>query len=454
MMDRRRAIIRTGFLVLVLVALVPLVSGYLAYQEDSVQQYDSPHGKVSAAEELTVVTTAPTRERTNGQLVAVNESGTPVYRNSTFDKYYDVDPTPDGKYTVEYVAGKQLDAAQCGGRPASSGCKFVVFERLNLSTGEVERVLQRYAPLTIYHDVDRINRTHLLVADMDYNRVYILNTSSGLITWEWRAQTNFSVQSGGFYPEDWTHLNDVEYLDDGRIMVSLRNLDQIVFIDRDSGIDQTWTLGTENRQDILYEQHNPDYLPSSHGGPAVLVADSENSRVIEYQRTRNGSWQMTWGWQDGQLQWPRDADRLPNDHTLVTDSNGNRVLEIDENGKVVWKILIDTPYDAERLGTGPESEGGTSASSSDLASLGPDIERGETQSGGADGQSPLKRIKLTVKSVIPSLLINGLIFLLPPWIGFGELVYVFALSGIGIVWMSTEFRWSSYQLRWPFYRGD
>jgi hypothetical protein len=70
---------------------------------------------------------------------------------------------------------------------------------------------------------------------------------------------------------------------------------------------------------LFYEQHNPDYIPEERGGPAVLVADSENGRVVEYGRTpgngtpvTDGTWERTWQWRDGRLQWPRDADRLPN----------------------------------------------------------------------------------------------------------------------------------------------
>ncbi|MFB6187541.1 MAG: arylsulfotransferase (asst), partial [Halobacteriaceae archaeon] len=82
-----------------------------------------------------------------------------------------------------------------------------------------------------------------------------------------------------------------------------------------SSINTNKTLGTNNNHSIIYEQHNPDYIPEKDGGPAVVVADSENNRVAEYQYL-DGEWNRSWVWRDSQLRWPRDADRLPNGHTL------------------------------------------------------------------------------------------------------------------------------------------
>ena len=52
-----------------------------------------------------------------------------------------------------------------------------------------------------------------------------------------------------------------------------------------------WTLGEEDNYDILNEQHNPVLL--SQDPVTVLVADSENNRVIEYEKTKSG-WKRTW----------------------------------------------------------------------------------------------------------------------------------------------------------------
>jgi hypothetical protein len=36
------------------------------------------------------------------------------------------------------------------------------------------------------------------------------------------------------------------------------------------------------------------------------------------------------------------ASRLPNGHTLITDSNNNRVIEVDAAGTVVWSYTTNT----------------------------------------------------------------------------------------------------------------
>jgi hypothetical protein len=370
-------------------------------------------------------------------------------RYETYDYYFDVDPVPGTTRTVEYVA-VDLVSANCdlesritGGRP----CSRNVVERVNLSTGEVDRLFaHKTRPKDIggWHDVDRIGEDRFVVAGSTSDRVFIYNTTTDLVEWQWSVQSAFDTESGGLFPSDWAHLNDVERLPDGRIMVSLRNQDQVVFLTREQGVDSAWTLGSENDYDTLYEQHNPDYVPAERGGPAVLVADSENNRIVEYQRVNDG-WEQTWAWQDATVQWPRDADRLPNDHTLVSDSGGDRVLEVDERGEVVWSVAVDTPYEAERLGTGDESATGRAASVIPDARARVRSDTAATQRG-----VPLRgRVVEVARSVVPSLLLNGVLFITPP--GFGVFHFVgggvFAVSAV--LWALVEFHWSAFTLRLP-----
>jgi uncharacterized protein (TIGR03382 family) len=137
-------------------------------------------------------------------------------------------------------------------------------------------------------------------------------------------------------------------------MVSVRNFDQVVAVNR-STKELEWTLGEDDRSAVLDEQHNPDYIETEDGRAAVLVADSLNDRVVEYTREDDG-WTRTWVLRGGGLNEPRDADRLPNGNTLVSDRRGDRVLEVTPEGEVVWEVYTPwQPYDAERLGTPDES---------------------------------------------------------------------------------------------------
>ncbi|QPV61426.1 arylsulfotransferase (asst) [Halosimplex litoreum] len=368
--------------------------------------------------------------RAQAELVAFAADGGIYYHENDHTRYWDVDPVAGTNSTVEFVYADHLTPEACDG----SVCTRNGVERVNLTTGESTDVFSRVTPgkhSTRWHDVDRIDDHRLLVADIDRDRVFVVNTTTDLITWEWGAQAAFDVHSGGPFPADWTHLNDVEHVEiEGRdaAMVSLRNHDQVAFVDFERGLMENWTLGEDGDHDTLYEQHNPDYIPPERGGPALLVADSENGRVVEYQR-EDGSWNRSWTWSDARLGWPRDADRLPNGHTLVTDSNGDRVLEVDRTGEVVWSATIGFPYEAERLGTGEESAGGESAAALDLPDREPTA---------AD-----RSVSGSVLASLPPSIANGIAYAFPRWVGPLEGVAVVALLVAVPLWIRLEYRWSN-----------
>lgn len=184
-------------------------------------------------------------------------------------------------------------------------------------------------------------------------------------------------------------------------MLSPRNFDRVIFV-ADGELQANLTLGGENEYSTLFEQHNPDWL----GEGRVLVSDSHNNRVVEYER-QGGEWEQVWQWRDDRLAWPRDGDRLPNGHTLVGDTTGGRVLEVGGDGAVVWGVELSGVYDVERLGTGDES-----------ASAPP----GAGSGGGGDGWGPAW-VRLAV---------NALLFGAPPW----ATVWTLALAPVAVLSMT------------------
>ncbi|WP_276301546.1 arylsulfotransferase family protein [Halorussus lipolyticus] len=427
--------------------LVSLAVGFVIAGQSPNQRYDQSADLLPEEREqvvgdrrgVTVVTVQKGDMRgLSGELVAVRPNGSVLYHTDRYSSYWDVDPSPTGDRTVTYIATKWLNESVCGSGPmlADRGdCRRNVVERLNLTTGERTRLYAHRMEGGRWHDVDVINDTHLLVGDIGNEAVFVVDTSSGIREWTWTAESDLPITGGGEYDEDWVHLNDVELLDDGRIMVDLRNQDQVAFLNRSTGLVANWTLGSEDDYEILREQHNPDYIPAERGGPAVVVADSENDRIVEYQR-EEGDWKRTWTWTDEQMQWPRDADRLPNGHTLVTDTIGDRVVEVNEAGEIVWTLPVDRAYEAERLGTGDESAGGPSAVRATLES-----NRAEPRSGPAD------RFEEAVRGVVPIEVQNGLLgYFFPWWMGFYDVLATFALVGTLAVWGGLELWWSSVSL--------
>jgi len=323
-------------------------------------------------------------------LVAFTTEGNVVYHEADYGVYFDVDPVPGTEFTVEYLASKHYDNETVCSAVGPDKCTRDVLRRVNLTTGASETLYAELNP-RIYagrqHDVDRINETHVAMAGIVEDRVYIVNTTSNETVWEWRAEYDYRSTSGGKW-FDWTHLNDVEVLPDGRLMASLRNQDSVVFLDPNKpgreALIENWTLGADGNHSILHKQHNPDYIPQSRGGPAVVIGDSENHRAVEYQR-RNGTWVRTWTRNKSDYEWVRDADRLPNGNTLIVSTRNDRVYGVGPNDERLWTVDVGMPYDIERLGTGDESTAGVAGHLRDAAALaGGSAEPGD----GGDGPSP------------------------------------------------------------------
>lgn len=426
-MNRNR--IRFVFIVIIVLLSGYLIAGYIT-APPAIQDADAVDVRVAAPQNHTIVVTSQgfvgTSER--NVIAAISPNGRLLYINSTYRKYLDVDHVPGTRSTVIYVA---LDKRPCG----TEFCYANVVERLNLTTGESSRVLTRYRQQSLphdWHDVDVVDDERIAVADIGQNRLIIYNTTTGMEEWSWSAQQNYPISSGGTYSKDWTHLNDVEVLSDGVLMASLRNHDQVVFIDRRRGLIEDLTLGSDDEHSVLYEQHNPDYIPAERGGPAILVADSENDRVVEYQRDGD-SWVRTWQWQDDRMQWPRDADRLPNGDTLITDSNTGRVLIVDPSGDVTWSVGVEHPYEAEALKTGDESIGGHSARQLNLTSRTASTERERTFE---------ESVRLAIIRAVPQKLKSGILFILPSWVGFWHVLSLSVLFGIVGCWVIIEVEWA------------
>ena len=352
--------IRLVALVLVLGGSLYLTGEYRAYQATSgTERFEAAMDRPASEREpmvaprngTTVVTTQSVRasllKGDDGEIVAYDAAGRVRYFNDTANDYWDVDPLPGDPDRIVYVATYP--------GPEGDGVLNAI-EVIDLDTGAVSRLYTNVTDGGRWHDVDRLSPTEYAVADIARDSVQIVNVTTGETVWTWDARSAYPPSAGGDPNRDWTHMNDVEELPDGDLLASVRNMDQVVRIDREAGVVSNWTLGADDAHGILHEQHNPDYIGPENGGPSLLVADSDNDRVVEYHRSE-GKWERTWTYSAG-LSWPRDADRLPNGHTLITDTRNDRVVEIDADGRVVWSVPVHRPYEAERLGTGSESAGG------------------------------------------------------------------------------------------------
>ena len=293
---------------------------------------------------------------TSGGYVEYVVNGTTQWRYGEADTYFDVTPLPDGRVVAAFMTE---DREQCG--ELSTPCARTGFVVLDPS-GEEITVEQRYSfPVRTstnseVHDVEPLPGGGYVFTDMDRERVVIVR--DGSVAWQWNASSVYEAPPDPTQ-RDWLHINDVDRIGDGRFLVSVRNANQLLVIERQGSDgevvevinrDQT----SENDDDCLRgnrlydadgdgdvrcgdpavfrEQHNPQWLDG-----AVVIADSGNDRVVELHES-DGDWQLAWvltGANGRAFEWPRDADRLPNGNTLVTDSRGRRVVEVTESGETV-----------------------------------------------------------------------------------------------------------------------
>jgi len=265
--------------------------------------------------------------------------------------------------TVQYEDGKQV---RTGVRIVEQATKQTAWEW----SFPVETALNSEV-----HDAEVLPDGDVVVADMDRERIVLVDRETKAIEWSWNAEFHYTAPANAS-ERDWLHINDVDYIGNGpdgnhEFLVSVRNANQLLVIrqvdgvvdvinrDERDGNDEN-CRGARNNQlvgenircgdpSVLNHQHNPQWLGNGH----VLVADSENDRIVELVE-RDGEWAAGWtdyGANGIRYDWPRDADRLPNHHTLITDTRGGRIVEVAENGSVVW--ATDAPpqsYDADRRG--------------------------------------------------------------------------------------------------------
>jgi len=337
-----------------------------------------------AAEGTTVISVQGMRFGPDGgkrpaKLVGVGPTGEIqwVHQNAeTLDVVwgYDVDPMANGNVFVTATV---------------RGHETVVYE---FDPATQERVWTERFDIADTHDADLINGgEEILVANMrnfnettgeNEDRLFVYNRTTEEIEWEWHFDDHYDRDDiAENYTDDWTHVNDVDKIGDGLYLASPRNFDQAIVVNRSTD-EIEMKLGADNEREILNEQHNPDFLESENGTPTLLVGDSDNDRIVEYanpdrdltdgdgERTdssrassdsSDGGWTRTWTL-TGDLDWPRDADRLADGDTLVTDSANHRVAEVTPEGEVVWEFYAPwLVYDAARLRQTNESGGPTMA---------------------------------------------------------------------------------------------
>jgi hypothetical protein len=287
------------------------------------------------------------------------EGRTTEWRAAGTDSYFDVTRLDNGSVLAGFM---DSGYEECG--PYAAPCTRTGFRVIDPEP--TPRVVYEYsfpvrtAKNSEVHDVELLPSGEFLVTDMDRERVFTVE--DGEVTWQWNASSHYEAPPDPTRV-DWLHINDVDVVGEDRYLVSVRNANQLVVVERGRGvvevINEDHDGDGEGDPSVLFEQHNPQLLSDE----AVLVADSANDRVVELHRNETGDWTVAWAIyeaEDVEFSWPRDADRLPNGNTLITDSANQRIVSVNETGHTVWSTRTpQIPYEAELLPHGEPVGGET-----------------------------------------------------------------------------------------------
>ncbi len=310
--------------------------------------------------------------RSPGNVQALNGSER-TWTHGGAESYFEVERLEDGRVAAAFIEGGYTE---CG--RYDPPCPRTGYRILD-TTGQEPEVIEEWSfPVggqtnSEVHAIDPLPGGGFALTDMDHERLLVVE--DGELVWQWNASAHYDAPPDPTRV-DWLHINDVERVGEGRFLVSVRNANQLVVVERGAGVvevvnedrgsdDSTCTQDGQlddysgdsdgdvrcGDPAVLDHQHNPHWL----GDGVVLVADSDNDRVVELRRTDDG-WEPVWTLEragDIAFNWPRDADRLPNGNTLVTDTLNERVVEVDEDGEVVWSTTTEVvPYEADRVPLG------------------------------------------------------------------------------------------------------
>lgn len=166
-----------------------------------------------------------------------------------------------------------------------------------------------------------------------------------------RSQFRYLLHTVSSYAvEDVLHTNSVDVIDEetagnfafgrpGQVLLSMRSLNTILVLDVETETI-VWAL-----RGSWIGQHDADILPNGN----ILMFDNWGnferpngiSRVIEVDpRTTEIVWQYA-----GTAKRPLSSEirsaqqRLANDNTLISESDGGRIVEVSPDGEIVWEYL-------------------------------------------------------------------------------------------------------------------
>jgi len=173
--------------------------------------------------------------------------------------------------------------------------------------------------------------------------------ASGQTVHTWRAIEHLDPEVDTLCPleadMEWSHANAVEYVGDGKVLISFRELSSVWMLDWQSG-EILWKLPRH----AVSHQHSPTMTPEGN----ILIFDNGThhiiqgrTRVIEYDWKNNCQvWQYVpspvFSLLSGHI---GGCERLPNGNTFICEGESGRIFEITPEGDFCWEWVSPFIHD-------------------------------------------------------------------------------------------------------------
>jgi Arylsulfotransferase (ASST). len=181
-------------------------------------------------------------------------------------------------------------------------------------------------------------------------------SAAGSVLFEWTPfgkipvdLTRLSVADRTAPAINWTHGNAIDIDTDGNVLLSFRNLSEIVKINAETGAI-IWHLGGTLNDFKMQDGTGPSFA-GQHG---VRTAGAGRIQLLDNLGVSGGSQAEVYAYDEKNFTTVMTASypsvppviapiggstqKLANVHTLVSFGNGGSVAEYDGNGKVAWKM--------------------------------------------------------------------------------------------------------------------
>ena len=168
-------------------------------------------------------------------------------------------------------------------------------------------------------------------------------TPDGETVWEWHTH-EMEIENYPIHPlaarRVWAWMNSCCPLDNGDVLISLRQINTIAIIDR-----QTQKIRWERRDDLWGGQHDCQMLEN---GNIMLFANGMNttaphvhSFITEFNPDTN---ETVWEYRDDPVTYfyshhISGAERLWSGNTLICEGSFGRIFEVTPDKKIVWEFI-------------------------------------------------------------------------------------------------------------------